>query len=63
MGSKVFADKFREIRKSLDDLKGAMTVDDLKEMVDKKIEWILNILIIWFDDEKYPDGMGDLRKN
>ena len=54
------ADKFRDIRKLLNDLVDMCKrmymreydyrdITDLNKMVDRKLEWILNILIIWFD--------------
>jgi hypothetical protein len=63
MGKIEFANKFREIRKSLDDFKEADDIDSLRVLIDKKIEWILNVLIIWFDDKEYPNGMKELTKN
>lgn len=57
------AKKFRKIRDSLNELvKFRKSIKELTpqhiqyltELLDRKIEWILNILIIWFDDKKYP---------
>ena len=53
---KAITAKLREIRKSLKNIWSVDTTIELADIVDKKLEWILNILIIWFDDEKYKQG-------